>query len=148
MRYTRNVWRRPENSRLFWLTVGSQANEILYTVGHCETISESANSTSRIAIPAIRDLGFEVGSIGDLTELNQRDADGVVLIVGNAWSSFDDAEIQAAGRFVAEGGQILLVGLEWSWNDYRRNDGFNPCSFNPYSSAQEKEVERYPWRCR
>jgi len=68
----------------------------------------------------------------------------VVLIVGNAWSSFDDAEIQAAGRFVADGGKILLVGLEWSWNQYRRDDGFNPCSFNPYSSAREKEAERYP----
>jgi hypothetical protein len=129
---------------LRWLTLGTTVNKVLYTVGHCETVSESADSKYRIADEAIRDLGFTVNSIGNLAELGREDVSGVVLIVGNAWASFEDAEIHAAGTFVANGGRILLVGLEWSWNQYRQPGGFDPCQFNPYSRSRVKDAERYP----
>jgi hypothetical protein len=129
---------------LRWLTVGSPANELLYSIGHCETVSESADPNFRIAVPAIRTLGFKVGSIGNLAELDRRDAKGVVLIVGNAWSSFENSELKAAKRFVTNGGRIMLVGLEWSWNQYRSLRTFDPCQFNPYSSSREKDTNQYP----
>lgn len=129
---------------LRWLTLGSPARQVLYTIGHCETVSESTDPQFRIAVPAIRDLGYETGPVRDLTRLPERGAEGVVLIVGNAWSAFGDAEIEAVRTFVENGGRILLVGLEWSWNQYRDADGFNPCTFNPYSSGRERATDRYP----
>jgi hypothetical protein len=129
---------------LQWLTVGSSATEVLYTVGHCETISESLYGNYRIAMDTIRDLGFDVNSISDLTELDQREPDSAVLVVGNAWAAFEDAEIDAVGRFVAGGGQVLLVGLHWSWEQYRTSANLNPCTFNPYSRSRERALEVYP----
>lgn len=38
-----------------------------------------------------------------------------VLIVGNAWASFTDAEIEAIRYFVESGGGLLLVGTGWAW---------------------------------
>jgi hypothetical protein len=92
----------------------------------------------------IRDLGFDVNSISDLTELDQREPDSAVLVVGNAWAAFEDAEIDAVGRFVAGGGQVLLVGLHWSWEQYRTSANLNPCTFNPYSRSRERALEVYP----
>ncbi|MBT8079149.1 MAG: TIR domain-containing protein [Gammaproteobacteria bacterium] len=144
------VAEEPGDNRLFldfglkWLTVGTGVRDVLYTIGHCETVSESGNPATRIAVTTIRDLGYSVASIQDLAQLDVRDSTGVVLIVGNAWAAFAEAEIDAVGEFVANGGRLLLVGLEWSWDQYRHPGGFDPCRFNPYSASRSKETERYP----
>ena len=129
---------------LRWLTVGSEKREVLYSIGHCEVVSESVHPQYRIAIEAIRDLGYSAGPIQDLTRLGELEARGTVLIVGNAWGAFQEAEIQAARTFVENGGNILLVGLEWSWNQYRHPGVFDPCQFSPYSFSLTKDAERYP----
>lgn len=129
---------------LRWLTMGSDRKEVLYTVGHCETISESTDPNYRFAAATVRNLGFSANRIQDLSRLEEIEAEGLVLIIGNAWATFSENEIQAATDFVNNGGRILLVGLEWSWNDYRHLDDFDPCRFNHYSGSRSKETETYP----
>ena len=41
-----------------------------------------------------------------------------VLFVGNAWSDFTSAEIEAVRSFVFSGGGLFLDGLGWSWLGY------------------------------
>lgn len=131
---------------LRWLTLESKAKNVFYTVGHCETISESPDPRYRIATHIIRELGYTVDSIENLTGLDEADPEDTVLIVGNAWATIEPAEIEATTKYVGRGGQILLLGLQWSWNGDKINaEGkFNPCGFNPYSASLLKDEEEYP----
>jgi hypothetical protein len=62
----------------------------------------------------LQDWGYRVrdapGRIDDRTL-----GDVGVLIIGNAWFSFQPDEIKAIERFVANGGGVFLAGLGWSW---------------------------------
>ena len=91
------------------------------------------------------DLGFDLNAISDLTELDQRRS-GQCCPRCRAMPGehSGDAEIESVGRFVENGGQILLVGLQWSWEQYRTSEGLNPCTFNPYSNSRERALDQYP----
>ncbi len=129
---------------LRWLTVDTGAKNVLYSVGHCEVVSEALEPSYRIATGVIRELGYSVGKIDNLAELAHRNPTETVLIVGNAWSTFQEAEIQAVQKFVEDGGGILLSGLQWSWSTYRESGEFDPCAWSPYSSPRRRDVENYP----
>ncbi len=40
-----------------------------------------------------------------------------ILVIGNAWTDFTDAEIAAIERYVCGGGGLLLGGLGWTWSN-------------------------------
>jgi len=131
---------------LRWLATDAPTGgvKLLYSVGHCEVVSESTNKGSQIADRTIRTLGYEVESMRDLADLDRYDAMRSVLVVGNAWASFTAPEVQATRRFVERGGSLMLVGLFWSWDAYKAPGDFDPCTFNRLSPGRAKDAGHYP----
>jgi MTH538 TIR-like domain (DUF1863) len=97
-----------------WLKGPDGRAEVVVASGHCEWM---ALTTEDWALPdLLREWGYSV-----------RDAPGVlndevlanagVLVIGNAWTSFQPAETAAIERFAERGGGVLMAGLGWSWLD-------------------------------
>jgi hypothetical protein len=65
----------------------------------------------------VRRWEYDMQDLADLSD-SVRLGEAGVLIIGNAWGEFTDAELDAIQRFVEDGGGLLTVGLGWSWQYY------------------------------
>jgi hypothetical protein len=95
-----------------WLRGADGSPEVVIASGHCEFM---VIGTDDWQLPGLlKEWGYRVrdapGRIDDKTL-----AAAGVLIIGNAWTAFEPAEIAAIERFVRAGGGVFLAGLGWSW---------------------------------
>lgn len=108
-----------------WLG-GPKGKRIGYSTGHGEFIDGNA----------LVGLNKELQSYKytfSATSLTAKDLKGKdILIIGNAWRSLSPAEISAVQSFTANGGNLILAGLGWSYNDY------NPGTSYPMDVLSEK----------
>jgi len=95
-----------------WLAGPDGGKPVVIASGHCEWLP---TRTPDWMLPGLLAAwGYPVReATGPIDDAQIRDAG--VLIVGNAWGNFSDAEIVAIERFVADGGGLLAAGLGWSW---------------------------------
>ncbi len=136
---------------LLWLVDGRDNSlepiKISFSTGHCEVVSATANPDSlntNLPLDDIERWGYTIAPINDLT-LADKLISSQVLIVGNAWASFTQAEIDAVEQFTNSGGALLLAGLGWSWSGYKNDsEGFNPCTWAMDSSNRSVDTDRYP----
>lgn len=138
---------------LLWLVDGrdSQSEEIniAYTTGHCEVVSstsepENPNSSGfNLPLKDVKSWGYNIAPINDLTLAGVLDTTQV-LIIGNAWASFTNAEMDAIEAFTHSGGAMLLAGLGWSWTGNKQNPGFNPCNWAMDSANKSVNTQSYP----
>jgi TIR domain len=94
-----------------WLRGPRGAKVILLSSGHCEWVP----TQYPFEMPArLAEEGYSIRKLpGVIDDLQLKDAG--VLIIGNAWGNFTEAEIQAVERFVSAGGGLFATGLGWSW---------------------------------
>ena len=94
-----------------WLDAADR-NRVLVTTGHGEWARINDDLQSRLT-----SLGYTVETAtGQLTQA-QLDNAGVVII-GNAWGEFTQAELDLLQSYLEEGGGLFLSGLGWSWEPY------------------------------
>jgi len=92
----------------------SAPTNLLIDEGHSEWL---VSSNAQILIQALEDNGHIVDNFsGTLTQSLLSTYS--VLVIGTAWGSFAQSEIQAIDDFVKDGGGLWLTGLGWSWVDY------------------------------
>lgn len=122
---------------LQWLTGDTDAGArpvIMFSEMHEETLISYHEAAYRLQALRLAYNGYDVQPIGDLATtgiLNEADA----LVIGNAWRTFEDAEMEAIEQFVANGGGLLMAGLGWSWVDVAPHN----LKDNP-----ERALEAYP----
>jgi hypothetical protein len=120
-----------------WLNAHDKsAGDVVIAGGHCEWMAIGAEDW---LFPSLLDTwGYEVRPApGPLTDAALADAG--VLIIGNAWSDFEPAELDAVERFARGGGGVLLTGLGWSWLDNGADPEF-ACTPEP----KPPTLENYP----
>lgn len=87
---------------------------LLIDEGHSEWL---VSGNAQTLIQALEDNGYVVDTFsGTLTQSLL--STYCVLVIGTAWGSFAQSEIQAIEDFVKSGGGLWLTGLGWSWVDY------------------------------
>ena len=129
-----------------WASPSTQAERILYSVGHCEVIaypSAAPDPLQVLPLDSMKRWDYKVSPIRDLSNnelLNQSE----LLIIGNAWASFTPAEIVSVVNYVRDGGALLLAGLKWSFDGSPNYPGFQPCAFNEASADRNIARGRYP----
>ena len=133
------------NSILGWGDLGYEEDpKLLYSTGHCEVISDSQHRQFSLPLDSLKELGYEVEEISDLSTMDKLSLSHM-LIIGNGWSAFSSEEINAVKAFVMNGGSLFLAGIKWSWDGYKHaGSGFNPCSFSTHSQNLKVETQRYP----
>ena len=94
-----------------WLDVKG-LKKALHTVGHGEIVGGGGLAGLSALLAA---QGYTLNSVSAPVNASKLSA-GSVLIVGNAWTDFTAAEIEAIRQFVAGGGGLLMVGLGWSYS--------------------------------
>lgn len=78
----------------------------MITAGHCEQ-----KSLQEINLPSDK---LQLHVTYHASQLNAEALKGIdVLMVGNAWGNFSDAEIATVENFVKNGGGLMAVG--WGW---------------------------------
>ncbi len=87
------------------------ARRVLYTVSHGEW---AGAGRLNVLGGMLANEGFTLEPLAGRISQNTLGASSV-LIVGNAWAAFTDAEIEAVHRFVENGGGLFMFGLGWSW---------------------------------
>ncbi len=119
--------------------------KILYSSGHCEVVSNAGNWANRLPLEKITEQWkHSISSIQDLSNSDALHA-ADVLIIGNAWGELEPSEIAAVRKYVAEGGGLIMAGLNWSWRQYRApGSGFDPCTFSPGSAGKTVSQQVYP----
>jgi hypothetical protein len=101
------------NNIVDWLDKPGK-RKILVTTGHSEWYGGGNFDNFKIEL---ENRGYAVVRFsGTLTASVLSDV-GVVLI-GNAWGTISQSEIDSLKDFVTNGGGILLEGLGWSWEPY------------------------------
>lgn len=122
-----------------WLRGPDGRADVLITSGHCEFM---VTDTDDWLLPGLLDTwGYNVrdasGSLDDHAL-----AGAGVLVIGNAWTAFQPAEVAAIDRFVRDGGGVLLAGLGWSWV----SDANNPAATCPGAPPVPEPVtlDTYP----
>lgn len=95
-----------------WLKGPYGRESVVITSGHCEWMTLT---TEDWLLPKLLgDWGYAVhdapGALSD-----EALAEAGVLIIGNAWTAFQPAELEAIERFAARGGGVLMAGLGWSY---------------------------------
>lgn len=136
-----------ENSRVLlkniirWMTPDTDsANiEILYSVGHCEVVS------NRLRENLLAGFNYSINYLQDLTDFDAL-SKATILIIGNAWGSFTAEEITSVERYVEQGGGVIMAGIYWSWDQYKESSDFNPCEFESlsFSSNKKRVTDAYP----
>ena len=120
---------------LIWLQ-GDGENVIGVLRGHNETISKYPNHEGILIVEAmvsdLKSIGYDIRYIDDLGDDGSL-SDISVLIVGNAWGSFSDREINAAEGFVRSGHGLFASGLGWSWLGY-----------GPHRGTEKGDLDDYP----
>lgn len=98
-----------------WLEGPQTRADVVIASGHCEWM---ALGTEDWLMPGLlQGWGYTIrDEPGPLTEETLRGAG--ILILGNAWSALQPAELDAVQAFVNDGGGVLLAGLGWSWAEY------------------------------
>jgi hypothetical protein len=97
---------------LAWLKGPRGPQAVLISAGHCEWLPNDAPDW---ALPGLMQAwGYQVTVTAEPLTAEALATAGV-LIVGNAWGNFSDAERAAVERFANAGGGVLLAGLGWSW---------------------------------
>ncbi len=104
-----------------WLAGSRGYKPVVIASGHCEWLP---TLTPDWLMPQeLGAWGYPVREMPGL--IDDAVLDGAsVLIIGNAWGNFTDAEIAAVERFVADGGGLLAAGLGWSWQRSSTQPGF------------------------
>jgi len=129
-----------------WASPNSQAERILYSVGHCEVISypsASPNEAMVLPLKSMRNWDYEVAPIQVLSDRDMLDK-AELLIIGNAWASFTPAEIVSVVNYVRDGGALILAGLKWSFDGSAGYPDFQPCAFHEASAGRQIARGRYP----
>jgi len=98
-----------------WLRGPKGPASVVIASGHCEWMAIGVDDWLLPGLLETWDYTIR-DAPGPLTDAALADAG--VLIVGNAWGDFGEAEKDAIERFVREGGGMLLAGLGWSWAEY------------------------------
>ena len=91
-----------------------QTYKMLIDEGHSEWL---VSGNAQTLIQALEDKGYAVDAFsGTITQslLSAYDA----FLIGIAWGSFTQSEMQAIEDFVKDGGGLWLIGLGWSWVGY------------------------------
>ena len=90
---------------------------VLFDEAHSEWVSIEGNYTE--FADNLRSNGYTVERIttGPITYNTLKNYD--VYVIGTAWGSFSQSEIDAIIQFVHEGGGLFLTGVGWSWVGYR-----------------------------
>lgn len=90
-----------------------QRRTAIFTTGHGEFVTDAPGSS--VLRGALQQRGFTV--TGQSQELTSSLLSNVgVVIIGNAWGTFTNAELTALRTYIASGGGLLLAGLGWSWS--------------------------------
>lgn len=87
---------------------------IVFSTGHDEALFNFHGADFSVQEDRLRRMGYAIQFISNL-EKPVALAGTSVLVIGNAWDSFTDAELQAIEQFVGSGGGLLMAGLGWSW---------------------------------
>lgn len=113
-----------EESLNWLLGVSKNSRVVAFSTGHCEWIpNRVTEEESSTLFNTLSGWGYNVRQLGktiDDTLLSEID----ILVIGNAWGSFNDAEIRAIQNFVANGGGLFTAGLGWSWREYGHQDSY------------------------
>ena len=94
--------------------VSSTAYKVLVDEGHSEWL---VSGNAQTLIQALEDKGYIVETFSGMLTQSLLSTYSV-LVIGTAWGSFAQSEIQAIEDFVKNGGGLWLTGLGWSWVDY------------------------------
>ncbi|MEZ5460292.1 caspase family protein [Dokdonella sp.] len=126
---------------LGWMLDGKDDATFLVSTSHCEVITyeiENVLARSQFSNSSIRE-------ISDLSTIGSGDP-STVLLVGNAWSAFSEAEIEAVERFVRQGGGLVVAGIGWSWNQFNGQPNFATqfCEAHPSSVGKTASTDSYP----
>lgn len=126
---------------LGWMLDSEEVATFLVASSHCEVRTDAIAdvlSRSQFADGTIRE-------ITDLSSIGPGDPN-TVLLVGNAWSAFSEAEIKAVRQFVREGGGLVVAGIGWSWNQLSGHPDFATqfCDANPNSAGKRASTDSYP----
>jgi hypothetical protein len=124
-----------------WL-VKSGPRTVALTAGHCEWMPRKLGQKAKILRQALDDWGYSMSVIpGRLTDGSFENIG--VLVVGNAWTDFNQSEIEAVRNFVSNGGGLLVVGLGWSWRDYSITN-HDSCSIQQNAPVSLNALNEYP----
>jgi hypothetical protein len=105
---------------LHWLdAVGT--GQLRYTTGHGEWVTGGGLGDLADLVAGDGMSLSELSSPITLAKLEPVSA----LLVGNAWGSFTEAEIEVVRLWVQGGGGLFLVGLGWSWEAYHPDLGMD-----------------------
>lgn len=96
-----------------WLDA-SATKSIVYSTNHSEWVGAPTLASLESEMEG-RGYAFQAATYPLST--NSLSGKGV-LIVGNAWGAFQEAEITAVESFVSGGNGVLFLGLGWSWEPY------------------------------
>lgn len=123
------------------------AGKIVFSAGHCEVVTNIPGAgweEYRYPLNAIAEWGYTFDALKDLADSEALNS-ASLLIIGNAWGDFSEAEINGVRQFVANGGGLIMAGIHWSWREYKAPDsGFNPCSFAAESTGSSVAQDGYP----
>ena len=105
------------NNIINWLDkLGKQ--KVLVTIGHREWYGGSNFDDFK---SELQNRGYTVVRFSGTLSASALSGVGVVVI-GDAWGTITESEIEALKDFVVNGGGLFLMGLGWSWGPY--NPGF------------------------
>lgn len=108
---------------LSWLISPSANLRVGFSSGHCEWIPVKYPDVWADLKKTLTTWKYTVEEIpGDLSS-EKLDKFGV-LVIGNAWGNFTDAEIEAVRQFVQDGGGLMMAGLGWSWEAYADKENY------------------------
>jgi len=121
-----------------WLGGPRGSRSIAIVTGHCEWVPTRAPSELAGLLKENGHAVSELSGVIDDTSLK-----GVnVLVIGNAWGSLSEGEVQAVERFVAAGGGLMAAGLGWSWIEYSGKPGYACEGKNQDQNVQD--LSTYP----
>ena len=94
-----------------WLDEKLNKRKILVTTGHQECYGGNNFDNFKTELENLGYLVIRFSGVITSSVLS----DVSVVIIGNAWGSILDSEIEALKNFVLNGGGLFLMGLGWSW---------------------------------
>ncbi len=110
------------NEAFDWLTQNVKGG-VAFSSGHCEWMPNRKPTEFSALGQALHDWGYIGREIAEpLTPAQLSDLR--LLVIGNAWGSFTAEEVDAVRNYVARGGGLMIVGLGWSWRQYRSSGEF------------------------
>jgi len=122
-----------------WLIGHQGPKAVVIAAGHCEW---APLDTPDWRLPGLMsEWGYQVTTV-DVALDDTALVGAGLLIVGNAWGDFTDAELAAVQRFVEQGGGLLAAGLGWSWVDESAAPDMTCTGLNSQQSVDD--IATYP----